>query len=469
VRLLDLGLVGDRRIDEVIRECLEPITGRVFVGVTATTATYQQALAVLRTVKRLDRRHVTILGGHHVSAQDRVVLEHHDTVDCVVRGEGERAVAALLADYPRLDTVPNLSYRDGLEICRNPSGPLLDQDALDRIPPSFHGWGVRSAPGKFEHTTYVSARGCPLRCAFCAVSNQAMRAKSIDAVIGDLRELVGTMGFRKIAIEDNFFAHSPARTLQLCRALRELREELPFDWDCQTRVESCRREDVLEAMERAGCEAVYLGVESLDVEQLLYLRKTRSPGRYLNMLQDQVVPWLLQSTIKCYLNLQLGLPGEGPSHREATLERLEQLGRLAVERDREITVFPQLHVVYPGTAHFQQGLTEGRFGPGGESVFERFTVWEARQQPVLRWLGENFAHGTGGIPEGILRSDRLAAGEFDVDADAVLGVVNYLDAIAGIKGIRVFRYGEFLAQEGDRQGTEDMPEILAEPDFLIVP
>ena len=454
VELVDLGLARTNGIEQEIAPVLRCSSSAPFVGISTTTATYQSALHVARVVKRLSPPSVVLLGGHHASAQADVVLRsHHDCVDYVVRGEGEVTLSAVLRSYPDVTQVPNLSYRNGSEIRHNPTAPLLDQEHLDRLPPTFHGHGLRSAPGKFDHATYVSARGCPLKCAFCAVANQQIRAKSVAGVIADLRLLVGEHGYRRIAIEDNFFAHSPKRTLELCAALVALQRELPFAWDCQTRVESMRRFEIVTAMEAAGCEAVYLGVESLEADQLMYLAKTSSPSFYLQALEVEVLPRLLRSKIGCYMNLQVGLPDEDTRQRESTLRALRKFGQLALARKKSIQVFPQLHVVYPGTKHYQRALAEGRFGPVGELAFEEFTAWEAHQEPVLRWLGEHFAHGTGGIPEGILASDELRKGRFEVDPDAVLSVVNYLESMEAIEGISVFRYGRYLAQTA-QAGTE---------------
>ena len=291
VHLMDLGLADDREANQQIRRFLKTTSDRCFVGITCTTASYQTALGVASIFRSLQPDCVVVLGGHHATAQDRIVLDphNHHAVDFVVRGEGEIALVELLRRYPHIETVPNLTYRRGLQIVRNDAAHLLDQDDLDRIAVSFRGWGLRSAPGKFDHTTYVSARGCPLKCAFCSVANERIRNKSVEAVIRDLRVLVGEMGYQSIAIEDNFFAHTPKRTMELCSAIEDLQQEYPFRWDCQTRVESCQRTDVMEAMERAGCEAVYLGVESFDPEHLLYLNKTRSPGSYLNVALWQLI------------------------------------------------------------------------------------------------------------------------------------------------------------------------------------
>jgi|GEM_PF-6307279 len=444
VNLLDFGLSTATEIHGQVRDYLHHAGGQLFVGVSTTTASYQSALQAVRVFKALAPTCVTILGGHHASAQHDVVLRTHPSVDYVICGEGERSLVEFLKGFPEVSSVPGLAFRTGLSTSVNQAYPPLYSHDLDDIAPSFNGIGLRSAPGKFDHTTYVSARGCPLRCAFCAVSGEPIRSKSIEAVIRDLRWLVGEKGYTSIAIEDNHFAQSPKRTIELCSAIEQLQSELPFRWDCQTRIESCRP-NVLAAMERAGCEAIYLGVEALDPEQLLYLGKTRTPGNYVRSLRDEVVPWLLRSTVDCYLNLQLGLPGEGESHRANTLAVLRELGSKARDVDKHIVIFPQLHVIYPGTRHHEEARIEGRLGPNAEDIFERFTAWEARQQPILRWLGQHFAHGTGGIPEGILCSDRLKQGEFEVSPTAVLGIINYLEDIRMTPGLRVFNYSKYLA------------------------
>lgn len=443
VKILDLSDSSPDATMAALAACVPTDGARTFVGVTTTTATYQAALQVARVARGVLPGAVIVFGGHHASADAETVLRHHpELVDVIVVGEGEYALCELLAAYPQIQSVPGVSYgtEDG-SIVRNRAPSPLSQSELDAIPVT-HANSLIGTPGKFDHVTYVSARGCPYNCGFCAVGRNPIRAKSAMAVKRDVRALV-SLGYSRIAIEDNFFAHSAARTQEICAVLADLRRETDhgFTWDCQTRVEALCRPGTISLMASAGCEAVYVGVESVHCSQLLYMKKTDSPAEYLRALADIVVPQLLGSPVACYLNIQFGLPGETEKELRETVEVLSGLGRLALREHRKITVFPQLHVVYPGTDHFSQGVADGRFAP---DVFEAFTEWEGRVEPILYWLGDHFAHGTGGIPEGIMRQPLLDQGQFEVDGLAVFRILDALRVLGECPGIEVFNYRSYI-------------------------
>lgn len=457
VTIEDLSIQPQESIPDLLRHMLQS-NGEVqtFVGITTTTASYQSALRVAALVKHIDAHVIVIMGGHHVGADPETVLRcHHEVVNLVVKGEGERTLCDVLHQFPDLNRVPGVAFiTPAGDFVQNAAPIPLTQDELDSIQVSMQDREMIGTPGKFDHATYVSARGCPLACAFCAVGNDRIRAKSTRAVVRDIETLI-SMGFTRLAIEDNFFAHSPSRTREVCEALSGIRQRHPmFTWDCQTRVESLARSETLDLLIKAGCEAVYIGVESLHPDQLAYLNKTRDPVRYLRTLTDTVVPMLLETDIACYLNLQFGLPGETKAHGRATCDMLGALGKQAVLRGKKITIFPQLHVVYPGTGHFEQGVTQGRFPM---NVFEAFTKWESEQSPVLYWLGEHFAHGTGGIPEGILNPHVLRSGHFEgahggVDVDAILRISGALREINRLPGVCTFNYGKYIVPSTNSAG-----------------
>lgn len=452
VSILDLGACIPGQEKSHIQSALLNYDEAPFIGITTTTASYQSAMHIVRTFKAIAPDCTVILGGHHATQQDNIILRHHSAlIDVIVRGEGEKALLLLLKNETDLSTVPGISYiRDGEAVRTNSQSQLSTAD-LDALPVLLPNMNMRSAPGKFDHATYVSARGCPLRCHFCAEAYNQVRRKSPARIIEDLGFLAAT-GFQRIAIEDNWFARSRERTLRLCSDITKLRDRLnesrssTFSWDCQTRVESLANREIILAMEQAGCEAVYLGVESLIPRQLNYLGKTPEPKIYLDTLEETVLPQLLESAIEAYINLQLGVPGEDSGERELVLAGLNRYGQLAARRGKSITIFPMLHVIYPGTEHYRQAVSSARYGALGESVFEVFTVWEQEREPILQFLGENFAHGTGGIPEAILSPNHLKQGNFIINEGAVAEIQQYLREMEAIPGIQVFKYGSYLTR-----------------------
>jgi len=440
IEILDYSLFG---ADEVKIHSLDYAhIENLIVGVTTTTASYQSALYVAKNFKRSNAKCTVIFGGHHASADpENILRSHQGVVDFVITGEGEIALYEFIKDFPKIENASNLVYLKDDKIVRNKIAPFLSEADLDLISLSYKETELYGHPGKFDTITYVSARGCPLKCSFCAVANQKMRAKNVHQVKADISKLL-KLGFNTIAIEDNFFAHSPTRTFELCNELQSLQKETsPFKWDCQTRVESLKSPEIIKAMEKAGCYAAYLGVEALNYEHLIYLGKTKNPDRYLELLFDIVIPNMLNSNVDCYINLQLGIPGSNGSHHKQTIDSLQRIGMMAKKKNKQITVFPMLHVVYPGTKHYADGVYTKTFT---SNVFEFFTKWETDQTNLYSWLGENFAHGTGGIPQGILNTEQLKTNSFQIVPERILEIQNQLSEIRHTEGIKVFEYKPFI-------------------------
>lgn len=413
-----------------------------FVGITTTTATYQSALRLAKKIKEVSNDAVVVFGGHHAKVQDRIILKNHPEVDVVATGEGEMTILELIRRYPDLSRVPGVTFRDRQGLNSTPLHPLLPQKELDSISHELSGLCNGSPLGKFDHVTYVSARGCPLKCTFCAVADEKIRSKSIDVVIKDLKYLVLDKGFKRIAIEDNFFAQSQKRTLELCNAIIKAKEHISafdFTWDCQTRVESLTNPEVVSAMRSAGCEAVYLGIENFDGELLAYLGKSNNPARYIE-LTEKVVKLLADNGIDCYANIQIGLPGEDEKKKRNNLIGLERIAKIARKKKRKLVIFPMLGVVYPGTDLFKKLIRRGL----SPDIFEEYTRWEERHECMNAFLAHNFAHGTGGIPTGIIDIDSLKRSKFSVNKDRIFWVVNYLYHLRKIPCADVFDYSNYI-------------------------
>jgi hypothetical protein len=125
---------------------------------------------------------------------------------------------------------------------------------------------------------------------------------------------------------------------------------------------------------------------------------------------------------------------------------LSRLGQIAVPHGRQLVVNPQLHVIYPGTPHFEESVAAGIFGSLGNEVFEEFTRWEEDRQPTLKYFGEHFAHGVGGIPIGILDRNELLRSEFKIEEKSIVSLSSLLAEMERIEGITVFKYGDYLTE-----------------------
>jgi hypothetical protein len=414
-----------------------------FAGISTTTATYQAAIDLSRKIKRINKKTIVIMGGHHVNSQEEVILGQHTEVDIIVRGEGELPLAQLVKNYPKLKEVQGITYRVSGQPKHNPAPPLLTGTELDALPFDINEIRLQSPLGKFDHITYVSARGCPLKCHFCAVSNERIRSKSINKVIEDLKYLVLKKGFKKIAIEDNFFARSPKRTIELCNAIVKGHQQNPdfrFTWDCQTRVESVLKPEIVSSMKKAGCEAVYLGVENFDSGLLKYLGKTTDPLKYLENTR-RAIDLLTSSGIECYVNLQIGLPDERKEEKQRNLEGIRTLGEIAYKNKKAITVFPMLAVVYPGTYLFNELIEKGV----PASVFEDYTPWEEQHEEMQHFLSDHFAHGTGGLPTGLFDNiEQIKNLDFDKALSKAFRIVRYIEDLKKIPHVSVFDYSGFI-------------------------
>lgn len=242
-------------------------------------------------------------------------------------------------------------------------------------------------------------------------------------MIDDLKTL-SEEGYSKISIQDNYFGYSAFRTKEICNLILE--HGIKIDWDCQTRIESMQDLDLLKLMKRAGCSAAYLGTENFDADVLKRMGKAANAENYLLLAKKAVVN-LLEAGIAPYLNIQVGVIGEDDKIKQRNIDSLRELGRLAKRHCTEMEVYSHLSVVYPGTLDYLDLAKEGF-----EDIFE----WETDGR-ISSFLGKNnFIHGAGGIPVGIIKS--IANKQLEIDQEKIQQINGYMGRLRNIEGIRVF-------------------------------
>lgn len=191
------------------------------------------------------RRHFKgklICGGHHPSAlPDQMLSIGYNQV---VIGEGEKAIIEILNG--------NTANKIHGEISDIDSIPYPDYTGLE----GSWSWGL----------PIISSRGCPFDCNFCASShfwNRKYRVRSVENVLDELQIRINN-GLKTWMFEDDNFTINKQRTIDICKGISEIGS---FSWQCASRAESLD-EILCNAMKKAGCKMVWLGVESLSQDSL---------------------------------------------------------------------------------------------------------------------------------------------------------------------------------------------------------
>lgn len=152
---------------------------------------------------------------------------------------------------------------------------------LDNLPvPDFSLIkGYSSTPSIMPVST---SRGCPFDCTFCSATKmfgRKYRFRSADNVI---KELLLRNVSRFFFCDDNFTAY-PQRT----RALLELMLKYKIsNWVCQVRCDVTQNDELLNLMARAGCSAVCVGFESVNVKTLLAYQKRQTIEDIINAIRS---------------------------------------------------------------------------------------------------------------------------------------------------------------------------------------
>ena len=434
-------------------------------GLTATTATYQNALETTKAIKERDPTATVILGGHHAMHEADTILELHPEIDYCATSEGEKTLEDLVLGKPT-EAVRGLAYRDGFfGVIKRNSVVFLSKDELDKFQfgifdwsPVYESFTDKLLRGQFGYFDINTARGCNLKCTFCTFGDDQLRDMSPEAKAQLLSDMVNSEIYahaRGVNIHDNDFAQNTKRTHELCDIMID--RGLNIKWTIQTRVEHLNdlNDSLVEKLARAGCTEAYLGVENFDPEIAQYLKHVKNIKKYLKNTEEAVVN-TLKYGIGCNINLQVGVHGETEEARQHNLDALRKIAETADRITTEsglqtpVIVYPQLSVVYPGTAMARMPV-RGTDKLLPADAFEVFTRWEwdREQEGLVTYLGNNFAHGNGGIPLGLIDVDGfLDTKEVIISAEKLDAVNDYLDRMNAMARdhpvLRIFDYSSHV-------------------------
>jgi hopanoid C-3 methylase HpnR len=222
-------------------------------------------------------------GGHSLSFIADDVLEHGEgAIDCILKGEGEASIAALLdsiADRAMLE-VPGAVTREG---CGPP--PVFVQ-SLDTLAPArdLMRHRRRYFIGTLDPCASIEfARGCPWDCTFCSAwtfYGRSYRTASPEVVADELARIREPGVF---IVDDVSFVHQKhGMAIAEAVASRGIRKKYYLETRCDVLL---RHKEVFRAWRDLGLEYMFLGLEATDEETLKRYRKRSSNDTNMEALE----------------------------------------------------------------------------------------------------------------------------------------------------------------------------------------
>ncbi|MBX5320456.1 MAG: B12-binding domain-containing radical SAM protein [Candidatus Bathyarchaeia archaeon] len=235
------------------------------IGITSATLTYKSALKIAEISKEVFPECTVVLGGCHATFWDINALNECPSLDIIVRKEGEITFLEILEKLKNkesLSEVKGITFRKKDEIIRNEDRPYIEN--LDDLPfPAHHLLNLNSyiKMGKLI-IPLMTSRGCVYWCDFCTavrMFGRKYRMRSPKNVVEEMEYFHKKYGTDQFTFYDDAFTVDPKRVEEICNEIE--RRNMKVKWDCETRVDMVNK-TLLEKMKKAGCIAIWFGVES---------------------------------------------------------------------------------------------------------------------------------------------------------------------------------------------------------------
>ena len=336
VRIYDDGLKNSYSLVDSIKEFSPDL-----VGVTSFSYCYDYAIDCIDRVKSNFDTPV-VLGGPHVSAAKRAVLQDTD-VDFAIIKEGEHSLLDLLNALKQnredFSDIKNLIWRRNGEVIENQEMPFIEN--LDELPfPDYSLFEVEKyeyGSSESRSTAIVTSRGCPYRCTYCATllsMGRVFRTRSAENVFAEIEQRYKE-GFQEFDINDDCFSLDIERANRIFDLIIKSGFKLRFKCFNGFRVDRITL-DLFKKMKKAGFYFLAFGCESGNQQVLNNIKKSITLDQVRN-----AVKLANESGIDCCVNFIIGHPTE-------TYEQAMDTLKFAKSLNCNYVNFSNL-IPYPGT------------------------------------------------------------------------------------------------------------------------
>jgi len=295
-------------------------------GFTSICNSFHNTLMLSRLVKEKNKDIKIILGGPHVFHCPERVLENYSWIDLVCIGEGEKKIEPLIEGLKnnKLHSVPGIVYRENGNIIKNEDIDLINN--LDELP--FLNYEMIPYFKKSSYMTLEIGRGCPYNCIYCSTCRfwrRKFRIKSVERIIKEIMNIKNMFGPDYIVnfefIHDNFTTDYDF-VMGLMEKLKDIEN---IEWSCGARLDTLD-EKLIKEMALAGCNDIYIGMETASPEMQKYIKKKLDLNRVY-----EIVSLILENNINPTVAFMYGFPEEKEEDLHMTLNMIYSLLNRGVE------------------------------------------------------------------------------------------------------------------------------------------
>lgn len=280
-------------------------------GVSASSLDIKSAEKVATLAKERNPEARVILGGSHASSWGEKGT-YSEVFDAVVFGEGEGIIGQVIEDLrngrsSRFYRGPRMEDIDLI--------PLPARDVLTKQGAPIFAFGKDYKSG--GHSSIITSRGCPYRCAFCEspkIWNRRVCFRSVENVVQEIETVIDQYGIYQYRFQDDTMTLDKRRMFALCERFAAL----GIYWRCSLRVDNVD-EKLFAAMYEGGCREVGFGIESGDQQVLDVLQKGTTVAQ-----NARAVKMAKEAGFTVRVFLMSGTPGETRETPYRTIDFLER-------------------------------------------------------------------------------------------------------------------------------------------------
>jgi radical SAM superfamily enzyme YgiQ (UPF0313 family) len=224
-------------------------------------------------------------------------------------GEAEGRMDEFVKDVAAGAVKPIYNYLKDMPEMAAAVAPILPIDVVARV--------------AGHYTSFDAGRGCPFQCSFCTIINvqgRKSRYRTPDDIEAIIRANV-PRGITRFFITDDNFARNKNWEPILDRIIEvKERDNLRIRLVLQVDTLCHRIPNFIEKAARAGCTAVFIGLENINPESLMGTKKRQNKiWEYRDMLQA----WR-KAKVMTYAGYILGFPTDTPESIARDIEIIKQ-------------------------------------------------------------------------------------------------------------------------------------------------